>query len=251
MNIKKLKKLFQLPGPKDLGMSDSNHAMPSEFFSNHDDKPTWEDYERRIKQDYPVRHFILYTAREKLGLLYRRAINPISDTLYWAKCNFIPRHKYHLIDLRGSKFTDDTAPYTHGWLETDTKMELAMFKLLSNFVEKDMSSKYYYRPTQEDIDNVENDYERQVAINNKANNDRIMELYNYWHTDRFLLDKKAYDATHVWSEYKRLHPKKLDEVQSNYLNKLWNESQAAHKIRDEKLDEMMHKLVDLRGVLWS
>lgn len=54
------KKLIKLPGPKDLGMSNNNYSMGSEFFPQ-EGVLTWESYYARVKKEYPVSFFFAST----------------------------------------------------------------------------------------------------------------------------------------------------------------------------------------------
>lgn len=238
------KKYIQLPGPKDLGMSDSNNAMASELFRNNSTEATWEQYEERIKKEYPVKFFLASTVPSFFRDLWNDVTRKPKDFYYWFKCTFIPAHQYHLIDIREPK-TNPLA-YRYGWIDSDTKMVMAMFKILCDFVEKEMVGRYV--PSEEDAakdDGV--DYQYHGLKRQLADHKEYMAIYNYWKVDRLVLDDNASKAIGLWSVAHR----KSKGDKSQKLTRLWNKSRRADKIKNKKLEEMLHRLINIRTCLWT
>jgi hypothetical protein len=242
------KKLFKLPGPVALGMSDNDHAMASEFFRNNPEEYTWEMYYDKLKELYPVRFFFASTLPEFFRRRWWSAKRPFEDAYYWLKCNLITDHKYHLVDIR--KATDYTGPprYTHGWIDTNWRMVYAMFSLLIDFVEKEMPHSYSI-PSEEDAAKDDGTYDSPYS-GYKAQLERhkeYMAIYKYW-TQEYPAEEEARNKlTLLWSTAHRKNKGSDNEE----TEKLWNELQVMKDTQDKRLEEILHRLIDVRHYLWS
>jgi hypothetical protein len=161
--------------------------------------------------------------------------NKILDTIfykpwYWFRCHFIPKHRYHILDL-----TKGGNGYSYGWRDTDTRMLQACFLLLVEYVECE-------KPF--DVADWDwNDKHKEVAA-------EIKELYDWWKVGRSA--KRAaliaeWDAT---GEQSQLIP--LED--GGYTIQV----PESHKILNKKEDELeeedqrnLERLIKIRGWLWT
>jgi len=233
------KKLLHIPGPKDLGMSKHNNSMAIALFRNYPGELTWEDYHARIKKEYPVKYLIKYSIPKFFSYVYRKATTPIKDFIYWFKCHTIKEHKYHLIDIRNET-------YKYGWLDTDSRMELALFSLLVEFVEKELDS--YHTPTEKDAiaDDQGIDPNIYTGVRKQYNNYKeYMSIYNYWKYEKPILDKQHSDKINEWYEAHKQNPF------SKLTKKLAKEKSIIEDNNTKKLNDMLHRLIDIRKSLWT
>lgn len=243
-------KLFKLPGPKAMGMSDNDYAMPSEFFRNNPEETTWEMYYDKVKELYPVRFFLASTLPGFFRWRWLDLKRPFEDATYWLKCHLLTEHKYHLVDIRNAAKHDSLLPYTHGWMDTDWRMVYAMFSLLIDFVEKEMPHSYFI-PSEEDaakddgtcsIDNPYSGYKDQLSRHKE-----YMAIYNYWMVERPEEEKKNNKLLEIWSDLRKAS-KGLETEEVKAAWKVHNEADAA---RDAKLEEMLVRLLKIRHCLWT
>lgn len=238
-----LRKYFKFPGPKDLGMSNSNHAMPSRFFPNKKGEVSWEDYEDKLKELFPVRFFFAYTLIDflhyKVWIPFWR---PINDVWYWLKCHLIPEHRYHWLDLRQPGKNCDH--YTHGWRDVSERILYANFNLLCEFVEKE--SHHYFCPSDKDIEETSEEYGEKASLINQRNNYReMMEIYNWWNFQRKFDARKKDELQHTWYEFHQKDPQSTETVQA------WALLLPATEAFDAKENEMLIRLMKIRECLWT
>jgi hypothetical protein len=216
-----LNKLFKIPGPKDLGMSDNNHAMPSELFRNNSTELTWEDYYERVKKEYPVSFFCASTVPTFFLDLWRDITRKPKKFIYWLQCHFIPKHRYHMLDLRQS---GDVLSYRYGWVDAPQQMEYALFNILAKFVEEEMPCFFF-----------------------GGDHKEYMAIYQYWKWDRIVLEKAHAEALMKWSNARKdARGDSTEEVQL-----LWKKLEETDEAAKQKLEEMLHRLIDVRGCLWT
>lgn len=213
-------KLFKLPGPKELGLSEYS-ALESSTFSPFTKNPTWEDYRQIIKSMYPVRYFFNEVLDLKLSVWKRRC----SDA-YWAirHCTI---NKFHKVDLRG---VDE---YTYGYLDPCEQMRLAIWKIFLEYVSTceptDPSTMY---PLDE-----QDSEEYKVA---KAQYDEIEHLKHWWYLMRPAI-KKAEDI--MYEEAKKAgNEAEYEEAMSEWA--------AFSRLQDEVEEENLQRVVKLRPYLW-
>lgn len=243
------KKLFKFPGPKDLGMSDSNYAMPSRYFRNNNTEVYWEDYYEHLQKTYPLKFFIASTAPEFFIDLWRDVSRPFKKFHYWFVSHTIPSRKYHLLDLRQPKTEADPYAYRYGWIDTDHQMEYAIKNLIVKFVEEEMPGSYFI-PSEEEVakdDGINlnySGYKRQLD-----NHKEYMEIYKYFTVEQLQLEKNYDDLLSAWSNSKDFS---LADYRGNPATaELWKRLGEAEKIRDDKLDEMLHRAINIRKCLWT
>jgi len=241
-----LNKLFKIPGPKDLGMSDDNHAMPSELFRNNSTELTWEDYYERVKKEYPVSFFCASTVPTFFHDLWRDITRKPKKFIYWFQCHFIPKHRYHMLDLRQS---GDVLSYRYGWVDAPRQMEYALFNILAKFVEEEMPYGYCV-PSEEEaaMDDAGDDPDKYSGFRRQLNNHKkYMAIYQYWKWDRIVLEKAHAEALMRWSNARKAaRGDSTEEVQL-----LWEKLKETDEAAKQKLEEMLHRLIDVRGCLWT
>lgn len=226
-----LKRHFGLPTPKQLGMS-TDTAMPMRIFQSEEDtSPTWEDYEERMVKEYPVRYFLCDRLPFWLSCRWKWWV---LDPLYWIKCHILPSCKFHWLDLRQPK-KDDPLAYRYGWLETDHKMEFALFNILNDFVKHQM--KHWYCPTEEEVEKEESlARQRNAWLETQA-------IHKWWNIDRLQEEQIHNDALTRWCAAKR------NGDPSKQL--FWDELHEIETYNQDKLEEMMIRLIKLRKSLWT
>lgn len=241
-------KLFKLPGPVDLGMSDNDHAMASEFFRNNPTEYTWEQYYDRLRELYPVRFFLASTVPQFFHDRWRDAARPFRDATYWLKCHCLTKHKYHLVDIRQAANVGSELPYTHGWIDTDWRMVYAMFSLLIDFVEKEMPHGYFV-PSEEDAAKDDGTCDSPYAgyKAQRERHDEYMAIYKYWMVERPAEEAKRSDLTMAWS---RLH-KASKGLDTDEVKAAWKASRDAAASSEAKLEEMLVRLLKIRHCLWT
>jgi len=97
----KMFKFLKLPGPKELGMSERDALEWGPTATG----PTWDDWEERVKKEYPVRYFLSEVVGDWFWGLWMR----LKGWYYYLKSRFWV--KYHIIDIRN---TSDSDPTCHG-----------------------------------------------------------------------------------------------------------------------------------------
>jgi hypothetical protein len=229
-------KIFKFPNPKQLGMSKHCNAMPMKDFGDNDGSPTWEDYEDYLKKTYPAKFFFASTLPSFLMHTWLKLLGwKLQDFKYWFISFVIQRD--HMLDLRQPKRNKqfDIDYYRSGYIDTDTKMVYAMFNLLTNFVEKQLVHMYF--PTQEDIAR-EPHLQSQLDQNNE-----ILAIYHWWSKDRKFECKEGDEALTKWHNAKK--------SKSPNTNQLWEELKSIDKRNEDKLEEMLIRLLKIRKYLWS
>lgn len=229
---------FKIPGPKDLGMSASNYAMPARGFERVGEY-TWEDYYHTVKSVYPIKFFLASTLPLFFLRLWWSISRPFSTFHYWLVSHTIRR--YHILDLRQpSSDISDADYYRYGWIDTDRRMEFALFNLLTQFMEVEWDNKYF--PTEEVIQSTPED-QREVLRQQRDDMVEIKAIYDWWIKDRKL--EKAREAQ-LLNEWHDAHINRLPQA-----TQLHKELDALEAFNYHKLEEMMIRLIKVRGRLWT
>jgi hypothetical protein len=256
-----MKKLFKFPTPKELGMSNFDFGMPSRLFPNHPMEYTWEDYEERLQEMYPDKYLLAYTLPKFFLHLWWAISRPLIKVYYWFVSHFVPSRRYHWLDLR-------QPDYKYGWLDIDARMVYALFNLLSQFVEKESHQNYI--PTEEEV--KECHWMKESLDNYKE----YMGIYNWWKIDRakgleeeskkltewsLLREQKDKADKILWDNLYRIHSKeesmmRYDSSEERIKREqnersLFAELKALQIWNENKLEEMLHRLINIRHVLWS
>lgn len=187
----------------------------------------WKRFHKYVEQNYKL-HTFLSNFRFEIGYRWRRWVK---DPIYYIKCRFFK--KYHLINL---------GPYYH-WMDSDTRIELALEKILIDFVEGEEP----FRPDFIDWEHNEN----QVQLKKD-----ILELYNYFKVEKPRLQKEYDDLLH-----KLFGPKEGESFGDFFdnLNKPVPPEVRVERDRLRKMEEDIEnvltehlvKVVKLRHSLWT
>jgi hypothetical protein len=113
----------------------------------------------------------------------------------------------------------DTPPT---WCDKDELIRLAVFKLLVDFVEKEEPFKY-------------NDWTTDEGIIKAA--EVIKESYKWITKDRAVAKKKYEDKLHKWAETKS--------------KKYWNKLLPSEEFVEKRDQEILLKIIEIRGYLWT
>ena len=153
---------------------------------------------------------------------------------YWLRCHTFTR--YHVIDVSGE------GGYDWGWLDRSHAVLLVNFKLLCEFIEREHPDEHI---------NWDSDPEHRHA------RDEMQALYEWWRHGR--ADEER--AVEEFFKAHHRHPEKLftDLPDGNFL---WNpgtwdseenerEWLAKHDGLEARDDEMLRRLIDIRGFLWT
>lgn len=227
----KLWKIFQLPSPKELGWSDSN-ALPVALFKQaNDDTPTWEDWDNKMRKEYPIRYFFAETLPFWFKTRIRRHVK---DTIYFFKCHLLPSHRYHFLDLRQPKKKGKYS-YRWGWLDSDSKMVYALFNILNTFVEEELPNMYC--PSEEDVN--ANPY----MASQRNHYLEIKAIHYWWNIERERHIQLHDDLLNRWSTAK--------QTRDPAEHQLWDELQKMEAAAEIKEDEMIGRLIKIRRSLWT
>lgn len=232
MSIKILWKYFMVPSPKELGMTDHDScAMPMRAFQRPGNSDfTWEDYEEKIKKNYPVRYFIVEQFVPWIKFKFRIFVQ---DPIYWLKCHLITKHKYHLIDIRGPK--NDPESYRYGWIDADKKLVLSAFTILNDFVEDEMQ--HSYCPSEEEV-------EENISLLNQRNSYlEIKAIYYWWNIER-----KRQEVIHDELLAKWSHARQTNDPMEHQI---WVDLQKHEDVIAEKTDEIIIRLFKVRHSMWT
>lgn len=239
------KKLIKIPGPKDLGMGDSNHAMAMEHFCNDNTTPTWESYYARIKREYPIKYFFASTMASFFMKRYNKISNYVYEIFYYLKCHFKRSHQYHKLDLSQPKMItviendgsvnkiNNEDYYSYGWLDVDVRMMYAIFNLLNSYVENELKI-----ITEEDI------AKDPSFISYKKDQEEIIAIHHWWNVERKVLQQENHNLTDKW--YFLSEAKRKDAAQ-----RASKEVQDFETAFNNKTDEMIDRLMKIRRKLWS
>jgi hypothetical protein len=190
---------------------------------------SWEDWHARMKLQRPVRFFLMETMPNTVSSWWSR----MNRGMYWLKS--VTYKKRHLLDLRQPKDAPRVHWYRYGFCDIVNRMPYAMFNMLSDYVEKELSG---VEKAAAWIDELkQNDGpEHQIHTMEEA-----LRIYHWWKVER--IDKlKALDAMlDDWH-------KKRSSSESPELNAKLHEAEEAF---EKELNDHMKALVDIRQGMWT
>jgi len=229
--VRALNYVLPLPGPRELGRSESG-ALPgfgflSEEQKNDPDLYTWEDWEEEVKRDYPIAYYLRHTFPSYFWVPKRR----IGDAWYWAKCKLLPSYKFHLLDLRTK---DGGVNWGHGWRDRSFVLLIANFHILCQFVEKESAHDPCEGMTSEEKEGCK-DHPHVIAHN------EMMSLYCWWKTGREAAHKEYARLLNDWYMCE-------DPVEKAKLWPLLGEREKALEKADQ---DNLHRLIEIREYLWT
>lgn len=153
-------------------------------------------------------------------------IGGILGVYHWLRCHIW--HRYHIINI--AKY--NPTGYRWGWIDRDNAMFLACFHLLVEFIEKEVGPNYGF----ETLDNYKlrdrELYPDEVKMLNEqiTCHKEIRELYEWWRYGR----KKEHSE--------------CDALYKARRSKEWRARMNELELKDE---EMLMRLIKVRGALWG
>jgi hypothetical protein len=176
---------------------------------------TWNDWERDARAKYPVRFFLSRTLPRAFARLRERLI---SRPWYYLRTHTV--HRYHLIDMRCPR-----NGYAWGWLDRSEAVMFAAFAVLRDFVEHEYPGCVNWDWSDE----------------SRAARDEILALYKWW-TEGRKQEHDAVDARAPGSGPHGTNPEPHTAMASFH---------AAVAALDEKDNEMLRRLIAVRGTMWT
>lgn len=106
----------------------------------------------------------------------------------------------------------------------------------------------YCVPSEEEAEKDDAGDEQYSGFRKQLDNHKeYMAIYNYWTVDRIVLAKAHTEALIAWSNAQRAaRGDRTEEVQL-----LWKKLNETDETEKRKRDEMLHRLIDIRGCLWT
>lgn len=233
MKRTQLWKIFRLPSPKELGWTvDDHNALPMALFRQvGDDSHTWEDWDEKMRKEYPIRYFLAETVPFWFNTRIKRRLH---DVWHYIASHVVPSRRYHMLDLRQPKQKGKYS-YRFGWLDSDSKMVYALFNILNTFVKDELPNMYC--PSEEDVQaNPHLLTQRMTYLEVKA-------IHYWWNVERLRQHKVHDDMLHNWAEAKRAHDPNEHQ--------LWVDLQKLEADLNDKEDEMIGRLIKIRRSLWT
>lgn len=231
MSVRWFKRLFRIPGPKELGWSQSG-ALPSRYwsFSDESEEKTWDDWEEWAQREYPIRYFLRYTLGDALkSWAYR-----VGHAWYRAKCAILPSHHYHLVDLRG---VDPLSDYTYGYRDPCSVMYLAAWAALRQYVEQEEPQDPASWASPEQL-------AEEPLRTQKEKYDEAMALHRWWTVERRAEQEKEHELHDLVEAARKLKNRDGFEAAA----KVWLD--YAHALELKEQDQFL-RLAKLRPYLWT
>lgn len=173
----------------------------------------------------------------------------VRDAVWQVRYRVDPRHRYHLID-------------THlkpGYHDVDTLMLHGMFSLLRRYVEDEMGGADSIMAFNEELRRDPN-YDPEDPPRQLSNQAEAVKLYQWWTVYLPAIEKRRDELLHLlYSD----HPIETVPVEGTDLRQLvfrkrTEEQEAMHRemrALDERIEreaqEMLHRLIDISGSLWT
>lgn len=232
-----LKKLFRLPGPRELGMSNCN-ALQSREFTPDCDGPTWEDWHVKVKELHPIKYFFLETLKSFfLKNIWWNISVPLEKIWYYLVSHFVPSKRYHFLDLRQPYNKDGIDNYRYGWSDVPDKMLYALFNLLGEYLNKEKPHDLTLYYSKEQI-------EENLSLKDQYSDlEEAREIYFWWTTERKELIKKNNQLLNDWSDIRLTDRQKADSLLAQLTQQ--------EELLENKTDEMLARLLKIRRSLWT
>lgn len=174
-------------------------------------QPTWQQWEARVRAAYPIRFWL---SRRLPTILARFKRHVWKTPLYWLRTHTYNR--YHLIDMRNTR-----NGYKWGWIDRNRAVMFAAFAVLVDFVEKEYPGC------------VDWEYDE----DHRKNRNEFMTLYTWWTKER----KEEHDA--------------IDKLLPDDIKGATPADYRAYGDADDALDAkdtaMLHRLIEVREILWT
>jgi hypothetical protein len=155
------------------------------------------------------------------------------------------RH-FHLLDLRDKHF-----PYTKGWMDVSEKVLLANFALLKEFVEKEEPFRFHFRKDgQIPARKKGQDVGEYAALKRQRKTGlEIWQLYCWWTKTRKVehaVLKKLLMTVYRGSKKSK---KQLSPLLGKHSK--WKTYWRMEERLEDKDQEMLHRLIEVRECLWT
>lgn len=189
----------------------------------------WDEWQSSAKAKHPVRYFLSWTLPITASRLWRQWIH---DPWYWLKCRVWYRHNVLVIH---------SLPPT--WTDRDERLLHAAFQILVDFIEQEECSEWshVHRTREQLIADYDTTYEgcdpEHAADIRKHAEERA---------DDWLAIKALYD----WWTVER-PARKEPEATGGYTREWGDRYREFEESCDAEDDEMLIKLIKLRGYLWT
>jgi len=226
-------KFLKLPTPKELG-KETNYLPFAPL--NDDNKYSLEDYDKEVKQLYPIRYFI----NETLPDIFDYIKYPFVSIYKFIKYNFFSKYRYHILDLRQPINDEGCDNYKYGYSDVRERMLYAVFNLLTEFVEEEV------HPLQNKIKYLE----KAIAKKDKDNEWEI-DSNEHW-LEAYIKIRNLYNWWKYTRKFKYNQSNKLFEVylqsKDNSDREKWIKS---HEDFDKEEQVMFIEACKIREFLWS
>jgi len=224
-------KLFRLPGPKELGWSDTD-ALESREFSDDPKGKTWEDWDEYVAKHYPVRYFFAVTVRDFLKYkIWFKVARPFEKAWYWFVSHFVPSRRYHMLDLR------QKGGYQYGWQDVPEKMLYAIFNLLGEYLHEESPNDLTQWYTREQIAVDQGLKEQQDNI------DEARVIHRWWIIGRKEEQEAISNMMTKWYEAKK--------AKNPDAKAYWDTLQEMEDGLEQKTDLMITRVMKIRRTLWT
>lgn len=174
----------------------------------------------------------------------------INDLLWQFKYRYVKRHKYHLIDTG----------LEPGYCDIDHIMLHGMFALLTRYVDEEHEGVDALKSWGEELCDSTNGM---AAHSDHAQGEKELEavaLYNWWHVTRPADLERCDTLLHILYGKRSLEFEKDEGTNYSTLSmkafdteeaKLYDEFRALEAKIETEETEMLHRLIDIRGGLWT
>ena len=225
------RKIFKLPGPKELGWADSD-ALEMREFSDEPKGKTWEDWYKYVKEHYPVKYFFAETLVKFIRYKMWFPIKvPIDKAWYWFVSHVVSSRRYHMLDLR------QKGGYRYGWRDVDEKMLYAIFNLLGEYLNRENIADLTKWHSQSEISRDPHMKQQQDNI------EEARMIYRWWLIGRKEAQKEIDDMLTKWHDAKKVKDPKKEEY--------WAQMKKLEEEFENTTDEMIARVMKIRRTLWS
>jgi hypothetical protein len=201
----------------------------------------------------------------------------IKDIPYWIRTHTVD--KYHLVDIRQPKDSPDQYAYRWGFIDASESMTLAVFKVFCEFFEKELFPMFCWSEKEDKTikrdflevynelkktDIEEKDYilsdgyfDSGAFEADKSRHEDILEcfeIYKWWTVDRIKRCKEDDEASIAWYNHRlKLLPNYWfwNEEEREQDKKLFEASMEAERILDDEEEQMLIRIMKIRGFLWT
>lgn len=209
----------------------------------------WAEWTDATKKNHPV----LYYVFDRFPLFLSIRKKRVEDFIYHTKQKYGGKG-YHILKLDVVRFKE---PYNenklrkYSWFDADSQIDLFMFQILVNFVEKEVGLEHFKEVAYDEERNQTSDYYKQ-----------LFELY-YWFVDDYcnnsyerklkselyarFPDRKTLEKSDIFAKAKTEREAEYEQATTEMYDKIRKHDNAKSK----EMTENLIKLVKLRGAMWT